>query len=127
MEHYSDKHKKMNLCEVYFLKKCQNDNVVEFKRAHVINNLSEMWVVMEYLEGGTLTDAVKDGYTFTETQVAYAARELLRGIQFLHSVEICHRDIKSSNVNISFILSFCLLILLLILGDDEHKRRNKIK
>eukprot|EP01091_Cochliopodium_minus_P019252 TRINITY_DN8041_c0_g1_i2.p1 TRINITY_DN8041_c0_g1~~TRINITY_DN8041_c0_g1_i2.p1 ORF type:complete len:406 (+),score=81.11 TRINITY_DN8041_c0_g1_i2:149-1366(+) len=101
MEHLSEKSKRMNLCEVYYLQKCKHDNVVEYKRSHVIKSLSEMWIVMEFLEGGTLTDAVKDGYTFTENQVAYAARELLKGIEHLHSLEVCHRDIKSSNVMMS--------------------------
>ena len=110
MSNYSEKEKRMNMSEVYFLSKSQHNNVVVFHKSLSIVNLSEMWVVMEFLEGGTLTDAVRNGYTFTEKQVAYAARELLHAISFLHSQQICHRDIKSSNVKIYFLFLFYLFI-----------------
>lgn len=34
---------------------------------------------MEFMEGGTLTEATK-GHNFTEMQIAYVARELLKGL-----------------------------------------------
>ena len=54
------------------------------------------------MEGGTLTDAVKDGNNFTENQVAYTSKELLKAIQYIHSQNFCHRDIKSENVKKNF-------------------------
>ena len=68
---------------------------------------------MEYLEGGTLEQAVK-AYTFAENQISYVAREVetifdlqvyvfqvLRALAFLHSENLVHRDLKSGNIMLS--------------------------
>ena len=68
---------------------------------------------MEYLEGGTLDQAVK-AFNFSEKQIAYVAREvgrfsevtlkffkILNGIKYLHSENLVHRDLKSANVMMS--------------------------
>ncbi len=55
---------------------------------------------MEFMEGGTLTEASR-AHLFTEKEIAYVAREMLKGIQFLHTKMLVHRDLKSSNVMMS--------------------------
>jgi len=57
-------------------------------------------MIMEFLEGGTLADAIA-AWKFKEKQVAYIARELLKGIHHLHSNQLVHRDLKSTNVMLS--------------------------
>lgn len=54
-------------------------------------------MVMEYLEGATLMQAVTV-HKFSEPQVAYIARYVLKAILFLHGNAIAHRDLKSSNI-----------------------------
>lgn len=56
-----------------------------------------LYVVLEYMDAGTLKDIVKR-HQFTEPVLAYIARELLQGLAYLHSVKIIHRDIKPANV-----------------------------
>jgi len=55
---------------------------------------------MEFMEGGTLSEAV-NLCKFEENQIAYVAKELLKGIEFLHSKDFVHRDLKSANVMMS--------------------------
>jgi serine/threonine protein kinase len=46
-------------------------------------------IVMEHMEGGTLTEATK-GHNFTEMQIAFVARELLSALVpqlFLHCTQ----------------------------------------
>jgi serine/threonine protein kinase len=48
---------------------------------------------MEYCDGGSLRQLL-DAMTLEETQIAYVTREVLTGVQFLHSQKKVHRDLK---------------------------------
>jgi len=95
MPHGNEKERKFNIAELSFLSFCKHPNIVKYYRSYKCDD--ELWAIMEYMEGGTLNQAVKN-YSFQEGQVAYVAREMLRGIEYLHSENFVHRDLKSSNV-----------------------------
>eukprot|EP01087_Luapelamoeba_hula_P007663 TRINITY_DN1870_c2_g1_i5.p1 TRINITY_DN1870_c2_g1~~TRINITY_DN1870_c2_g1_i5.p1 ORF type:complete len:726 (+),score=157.07 TRINITY_DN1870_c2_g1_i5:1333-3510(+) len=95
MPHVEERDKQRNLKEVNFLRVMEHSNLVKYDCAFLMKD--EIWVVMEFMEGGTLTEAIK-GYGFEEKHIAYAAREMLRGIQFMHSRKFLHRDLKSANI-----------------------------
>jgi eukaryotic-like serine/threonine-protein kinase len=58
------------------------------------------YLVMEYVEGGTLADRIADG-TAHELDSGRLARELLAALEHIHSAGIVHRDIKPGNVLIA--------------------------
>ncbi|KAL0290375.1 UNVERIFIED_CONTAM: Mitogen-activated protein kinase kinase [Sesamum calycinum] len=55
-------------------------------------------ICMEYMDMGTLETLLRDGVVFTERLLAKICRQVLSGLQYLHSHKIIHRDLKPSNI-----------------------------
>ena len=59
--------KELIVNEIVVMKESQHPNIVNYLDSYLVR--SELWVVMEYMEGGPLTDII-DNNTFTEPQIA---------------------------------------------------------
>ncbi|KAI0752103.1 Pkinase-domain-containing protein [Fomes fomentarius] len=88
--------KELIVNEILVMKESQHPNIVNFLDAYLVKN-NELWVVMEYMEGGALTDIIENN-TLEEDQISSICLETCKGLGHLHSQSIIHRDIKSDNV-----------------------------
>ncbi|KAH7393591.1 putative Serine/threonine-protein kinase CLA4 [Cadophora sp. MPI-SDFR-AT-0126] len=90
--------KELIVNEIMVMKDSKHRNIVNFLDAFLRNNFTELWVVMEYMEGGALTDVIDNNPSITEDQISTICLETCRGLEHLHNQSIIHRDIKSDNV-----------------------------
>jgi hypothetical protein len=85
--------------EIGIMKTSRHPNIVDYVESFLISE-REIWVVMEFMGGGCLTDILEafDVVRLSERNVAFVARETLRALAYIHSLHRIHRDIKSDNI-----------------------------
>lgn len=87
--------KELIINEILVMKGSKHPNIVNYIDSYLLKG--ELWVIMEYMEGGSLTEIVTHS-VMTEGQIGAVCRETLKGLLFLHSKGVIHRDIKSDNI-----------------------------
>ncbi|KAF2152960.1 Pkinase-domain-containing protein [Myriangium duriaei CBS 260.36] len=93
--------KELIVNEIIVMKDSKHPNIVNFLDAFLVEESNELWVVMEFMEGGALTDIIDNNHVISEEQIATICLETCKGLVHLHSQQIIHRDIKSDNVLLS--------------------------
>ncbi|KAJ8391563.1 hypothetical protein AAFF_G00088850 [Aldrovandia affinis] len=81
--------------EVVIMRDYHHENVVDMYNSYLVGD--ELWVVMEFLEGGALTDIVTHT-RMNEEQIATVCLSVLRALSYLHTQGVIHRDIKSDSI-----------------------------
>ncbi|CAF0787281.1 unnamed protein product [Adineta steineri] len=91
--------KELIVSEIHVMKNFRFRSIVNFLDCYLRPN--ELWIVMEYMNGGQLTQIVEHTI-LDEGQMAAVTKECLEALQFLDSKNIIHRDVKSDNVLVGF-------------------------
>jgi len=89
---------KLLITEIQIMKTSQHTSIVKYFDCFLVGN--QMWVAMEFMDGGCLTDILEvfESVQLSEEHIAYICKEVLSGLAYIHSLHRIHRDIKSDNI-----------------------------
>ena len=97
--------KKQIYNEASIMKKLLHPNVISFKDVFKDTKLDYFYIVMEYANDGDLSKKIKTQKNkiigekyFSEEKIMQYFYQICRGLQYIHSKNIIHRDIKSQNI-----------------------------
>jgi len=82
--------------ELNVMKAVNHPNIV--RTYDIFDTRTRLYIVLEYMPGGTLADLLKHTGRFTEAQARPVLRDILRGVAYLHSKSVVHRDLKLKNI-----------------------------
>lgn len=68
--------KELIVNEIIVMKESQHPNIVNFLDSFLQEGNNELWVVMEYMEGGALTDVIDNNPNITEAQISTICNEV---------------------------------------------------
>ena len=80
------------------------ENQSQLRHPHIIRlygyfyDETDIYLIMEYAEGGELDEKLQAQGSFSEKEVARLIQQLARAVVYLHGKNVVHRDIKPENI-----------------------------
>jgi serine/threonine-protein kinase HSL1 (negative regulator of Swe1 kinase) len=82
--------------EIAVMKLLEHDNIVRL--FDVWENSNELYLIMEYVEGGELFHYVEQRKGLHEDETIIIFRQIIAALLYCHRMHICHRDLKPENI-----------------------------
>uniref|UniRef100_A0A8C2N0B1 non-specific serine/threonine protein kinase n=1 Tax=Cricetulus griseus TaxID=10029 RepID=A0A8C2N0B1_CRIGR len=82
--------------EILIIQSLSHPNIV--KLHEVYETEAEMYLIMEYVQGGDLFDAIIESVKFPEPDAALMITDLCKALVHMHDKKIVHRDLKPENL-----------------------------
>lgn len=81
--------------EVINHRSLRHPNIIRFREVQLTP--THLAIVMEYAAGGELFERICNAGRFSEDEARFFFQQLISGVNYCHSMEICHRDLKLEN------------------------------
>ena len=83
--------------EIKILKECQWSYIVGYHDSYIKGD--ELWLILEYWNAGSVIDLIKiTERVLNEYEIASITQAVLKGLDYLHTRKMIHRDIKAGNI-----------------------------
>lgn len=82
--------------EIELLKTLQHENIVQYLDSAIDEN--HLNIFLEYVPGGSVASLLRNYGAFEEALTKNWVKQILCGLEYLHSQTIIHRDIKGANI-----------------------------
>lgn len=99
----NDSEDKDKICaEINILSRFESPFIARYVESF-LESSSEMWIVMEYCQGGSLSDLIQagldSGYTIPEPCIRAICASVVLGLEYLHTIaNVCHLSIQCNNI-----------------------------
>lgn len=81
--------------EIAIMRRARHPNIIKFFK--VFESTAELSIVMEVCRGGELFDRIQELGRFSEQGASVILKQIMSGLQYLHSQRIAHCDLKPDN------------------------------
>jgi len=82
--------------EIAILSSVSHPHIIQLEE--VFDFEAEKYLIMEYVQGGDLFDAIAADIKYSEPVARDMVMDLANALQYLHDRMVCHRDIKPENL-----------------------------
>eukprot|EP01117_Protostelium_nocturnum_P009447 TRINITY_DN3370_c0_g1_i2.p1 TRINITY_DN3370_c0_g1~~TRINITY_DN3370_c0_g1_i2.p1 ORF type:complete len:781 (+),score=334.70 TRINITY_DN3370_c0_g1_i2:79-2421(+) len=85
--------------EIEILKTCRSPSIVSYFGTCQSVAEKQLWILMDFCGGGSIRTLIETlERTLTEDEMSFIIMNTLKGLVYLHSSQIIHRDVKAANI-----------------------------
>ena len=80
----------------------KSDYILKYYGSYFSRETNTIWLILEYCAAGSAVDLMLSmGRTLSEVEVATIMEMVLKGLIYIHKLNLIHRDIKGANIMLS--------------------------
>ena len=82
------------------MSRLDHTNLLKFRES--IKAKNKIFIITELVEGKDLLEFVKEKQTLSEKEAADILKQIINGVNYMHTLGIVHRDLKPENIMVFF-------------------------